>query len=96
MEIGIGGSTANAGNNLIEGNYIGTDATGTVGFAASPNPYLTARDGISVGTVGNTIGGTTPAARNLISANIGTFGSSYGIDVSPRARPVSKPTSRVT
>ncbi len=87
MEIGIGGSTANAGNNLIEGNYIGTDATGTVGFAASPNPYSTARDGISIGTVGNTIGGTTPAARNLVSANIGTFGGSYGIDVNASGPP---------
>jgi CSLREA domain-containing protein len=49
---------------LIEGNYIGVDVTGTGSF---PNRnagvmVLQAQD--------NTIGGSTPAARNLISGNV--------------------------
>ena len=47
---------------LIQGNFIGTDVTGT---------YQASNDqGILVnGTSGNTIGGTTPAARNVVSGN---------------------------
>jgi titin len=57
-------------NNRVEGNYIGTDITGTV---ALPN----AGDGITIaGGFGgpdhdNVIGGTEPSARNLISGNAG-------------------------
>ena len=49
--------------NIIAGNLIGTNKTGT---AALPNSY-----GVSIGrgAVGTTIGGTTPGARNLISGN---------------------------
>jgi hypothetical protein len=49
--------------NLIQGNYIGTDATGTISlgnFLAGVTVY----EGNS-----NTIGGTTAAARNIISGN---------------------------
>ena len=48
---------------VIEGNFVGTDVTGT---AALGN-----RDGILIrlGASNNTIGGTTPGDRNLISAN---------------------------
>ena len=51
------------GNNVIQGNFIGTNATGT---AARPN-----YDGISTlfSSPDNTIGGTAPAARNVISGN---------------------------
>jgi parallel beta-helix repeat protein len=53
------------GGNVLAGNYIGTDATGT---AKAPNSY----DGVSIlSGSNNTIGGTTPAARNVISANGG-------------------------
>ena len=49
-------------NALLEANFIGTDATGTI---AKPNHI-----GISIqNTSLNTIGGTTGAARNLISGN---------------------------
>ena len=55
----MGGSTAN----LIQGNYIGTDATG---MFAIPN----AEDGIWLdGGSGNTVGGTVTAARNVIAGN---------------------------
>ncbi|MEG4202680.1 S8 family serine peptidase [Microcoleus sp. Pol7_A1] len=51
------------GNNIIEGNFIGTDVTGTKGL---PNGY----SGISVWTTNNIIGGKTLAARNIISGNL--------------------------
>jgi hypothetical protein len=51
-----------ANGNVIEGNYIGTDYTGTAG---QPNGEC----GIFIKSPNNTIGGTTPAARNVISAN---------------------------
>ena len=58
----IGGSGTN--HNLVEGDYIGTDATGT---KALPNGY----NGLDIvyGAVGNTVGGTTAGARNVISGN---------------------------
>ena len=51
-----------ANGNTIAGNFIGTDATGTIGLG---NSFY----GIYVETASNTIGGSTPAAANLISAN---------------------------
>ncbi len=49
--------------NLVEGNYIGTDASGT-------NALGNAFDGVFLnGSASNTIGGTAPSARNVISAN---------------------------
>ena len=51
------------GGNVIEGNYIGTDFTGKVDQG---NKF----DGIVIlNSPGNTIGGTTPAVRNVISGN---------------------------
>ncbi len=51
------------GGNVIEGNFIGTDVTGT---AALPNSF-----GVSVGfsASNNIVGGTTPGAENVISGN---------------------------
>jgi parallel beta-helix repeat protein len=51
-------------NNLIEGNYVGTDITGTNSI---PNTLV----GIYLpfGTPGNVIGGTVAGARNIISGN---------------------------
>jgi hypothetical protein len=60
---GIGIGSAGSGSR-IEGCYIGTDVTGTV---AVPN----GGPGISIGSSNNVIGGTTPAARNVISGNGG-------------------------
>lgn len=83
----VGGTTAGAGNvisgnstgvaiqqsgttnNVIESNSIGTDATGTIAIA---NTF-----GVNIlgSASGNTIGGTTAAARNVISGN-GSIGVS--------------------
>ena len=52
------GTTAN----VIQGNYIGTDASGT---AKVPNT----QDGIQILSPSNTVGGTSAAAANLISGN---------------------------
>jgi titin len=58
------------GMNLVRGNYIGTDATGAL---AQPN----AVGGVVIYANGNTIGGSIPGRRNLISGNI-----SYGVFIS--------------
>jgi CSLREA domain-containing protein len=51
------------GGNILEGNYIGTDITGTVALG-------NARNGVLILQVPNcTIGGTTAGARNLVSGN---------------------------
>ena len=51
-------------NNLVQGNFIGTDVTGTADLC---NSFLGVM--LDVGTVGNTIGGRTIAAGNVISGN---------------------------
>ena len=56
--------TAGGSGNLIEGNYVGTDATGTTALA---NPT-----GIEIDTANNTVGGTASGAGNLVSGNSGS------------------------
>ena len=53
-------------DNLVEGNYIGTDYLGTEALG-------NIQGGISIGdaATNNTVGGITPGARNLISGNYG-------------------------
>jgi CSLREA domain-containing protein len=48
-------------NNVIAGNFIGTNATGSAKLANG--------DGVLISAPGNILGGTTPGARNLISGN---------------------------
>jgi titin len=48
-------------NNVVLGNYIGTDATGTVAVANG--------DGVELGGSNDLVGGTTAEARNIISGN---------------------------
>ncbi|MBW3539574.1 MAG: right-handed parallel beta-helix repeat-containing protein, partial [Planctomycetes bacterium] len=50
--------------NTIAGNYIGTDLTGTVDLGNAGNGVL-----LQSGPANNTIGGSTAAARNVISGN---------------------------
>jgi hypothetical protein len=54
----------NATANVVLGNYLGTDRTGGV---AVPNGY--AGVWLDVGSVSNTIGGTTAGTRNVLSGN---------------------------
>src|SRR5713226_3900676 len=61
------GILLNSSGNVIAGNYIGTDITGTIAMA-------NAKDGIEIDGPNNIIGGTTAAARNVISGNLGTGG----------------------
>jgi CSLREA domain-containing protein len=56
-------------NVIIEGNFIGTDAGGT-------NDQGNNQDGIRISGANNRVGGTLPAARNLISGN-----NSDGIEI---------------
>ncbi len=56
-------------NVIIEGNFIGTDAGGT-------NDQGNTQDGIRISGANNRVGGTLPAARNLISGN-----NSDGIEI---------------
>jgi hypothetical protein len=65
--ISDGINAGSIGFNTIEGNLIGTDSTGTVALANN-------QDGIELGTLGDIVGGTTAATRNVISGN-----SQYGL-----------------
>ena len=78
--LGNSDSTPTSGN-VVEGNFIGTDPTGTIARGNG-------RFGVSLfffPTANNQIGGVTPAARNLISANaqggvvIGRAGSTNNV-----------------
>ncbi|HEY9285660.1 MAG TPA: Calx-beta domain-containing protein, partial [Pyrinomonadaceae bacterium] len=57
-------SGAAATGNAVQGNYVGTDAAGT---AAVANAFNGVQINNSAGS--NTVGGTGPAARNVISGN---------------------------
>lgn len=74
--IAIDGGETDA--NLIQGNFIGTDATGTRSLGNSGNGV-----GFHVNPQGNTIGGTSAAARNVISGNTG-----HGVAFDRALRPV--------
>lgn len=63
---GAGIALSQGTGNVIQGNLIGTDATGT---AASPN--LNSGVQIDNTSLGNTIGGPAATARNVISGNGG-------------------------
>ena len=52
------------GGDVIAGNFIGTDTTGTTALG-------NAGGGVIIGAANNTVGGTTPGAGNVISGNTG-------------------------
>ena len=66
------------GNNTIAGNYVGINAAGTDSYP-SPNNHL----GVYVRSANNTIGGITPADRNVVSGNgiVGPGGSGLFIEL---------------
>ena len=68
---GIYISDLGTSNNVVEGNLIGIDKTGTNAI-----PNVDFGIGVWSGASGNIIGGTTAGARNVIS---GTTGAGYGI-----------------
>ncbi len=49
-------------NNTVQGNYVGTDATGTRAILNNAGVYMDT-------STGNLVGGTTVAARNIVSGN---------------------------
>jgi Ca2+-binding RTX toxin-like protein len=65
---GIGMLATGADDNLIQGNLIGLDASGLHPLG-NGNSTVQSSSGIFVGSPGNTIGGSTAAARNVIAAN---------------------------
>ena len=59
------GTTEDPTDNLVQGNYIGTDMTGTVDLANGTGVV------IETGASSNTIGGTASGAANTIACNTG-------------------------
>ena len=70
---------SNATGNSIQGNYIGTDKTGTKSLT-NGDGFFGCTAVVINGSSGNTVGGTTAGARNVISGNasdgVGIFGNS--------------------
>ena len=66
-------SDTGTSNNVVQGNYIGTDITGALAFGNGGN-------GINVGNgaQNNIIGGTAAGAGNVVSANLGDGMQVYG------------------
>ena len=70
---GSGVALGSSSVSTVQGNYLGTDITGTIGIGTSGN-------GISLGSCANTtVGGTTPAERNIIYGGVGIGGYSDSI-----------------
>lgn len=62
-------------NNTVQGNYIGANATGTGGLGNNARGVC-----IAQGAQNNLIGGTSEAARNIISGQSGTAGTGVLLD----------------
>jgi hypothetical protein len=75
---GVNVAGAGTSNNLVAGNLIGTEITGTANQRVDPDPLVGlqvfANGGsgvvIAAGATNNTVGGTTADALNLISGNV--------------------------
>ena len=64
---GININTAAATGNVVAGNLVGTNASGTAALANGNNGI-----NIHAGASRNTVGGSIAAARNIISGNLGS------------------------
>jgi len=69
--IDIGLPDSRSTGNLVQGNFIGTDITGTKALGNGPSTGICLGAGVCIGSSGNIIGGTTPEERNVISGNLG-------------------------
>ncbi len=65
--------------NVVQGNFIGVNALGTAAVTA---PSVRIQNGVLVASDANVIGGTSPAARNIISG-----GNSIGISITASPAP---------
>ncbi len=78
--VGAGVEISGSSKTLVEGNFIGTDATGTTVVSTNGQFSLgNTMDGVFIhgGSTATTVGGTVAGALNVISGN-----SSYGVEVS--------------
>lgn len=74
IDISDGGGGVSGGDKIIQGNLIGTDASGTVALGNGEHGVLIEN------SANNIIGGTVIGARNVISAN-GALASGSGIAI---------------
>ena len=75
---GVEISSNGTSGNVVEGNFIGTDKTGTTTYSDPGRPLGNVVDGVEIdsGASDNTVGGIVAGAGNLISGN-----ASYGVEV---------------
>jgi len=73
------GIAVGSSENTIQGNFIGVDARGTSPLGNGAGGVHLYNNGLGR-TSGNLVGGTNPAARNLISGNHSDTGSTFGVD----------------
>jgi hypothetical protein len=66
IEIDDSGAAAGANGFVIEGNYLGTDPTGTLNFGNAIGILLEG-NAVTQGVANNTVGGTAPGAGNVIA-----------------------------
>ncbi len=74
---------------VVEGNYIGVDVSGSVAYWEAGQYDFSQANGVAVGPDDNLVGGTTPAARNLVSGftSAGIAAESTSVDPgAPRTR----------
>ncbi len=69
---------ADSNDCVIEGNFIGTDVAGTIAPAGNVGVFI--QQSGATRLTDNTIGGTTAAARNLISSRNGQSINLFGVD----------------
>jgi len=67
---GASGIVILGSNNKVEGNFLGTDPTGTQALGNRIAGVTVVKPNLGPGGASNTIGGTSPDKRNLISGNV--------------------------
>lgn len=77
---GLLGVVIFSSGNVVRGNFIGTDASGTAALGNVGGGVSVGASNLAVGaTANNTIGGTVPGARNIVSGNLPLGLSGSGI-----------------